>query len=377
MHFFHIKPNDPKTILIALVLIGALIFALQIPKSAPTPNSSSEIVPIVKMPLSEKKEKYSIAPELTGIAGYINTNEGFKLSDAAGKVILVDFWTFSCINCIRTQPYLNVWQEKYADKGLVIVGVHTPEFDFEKEIENVQKAVVKEKIKYPVVLDNDFSTWRAYKNRYWPRKYLIDADGFIRYDKIGEGAYEETEQMIQQLLKERDEKIKLEETAAKSIAAQDSSQDFSQIGTPEIYLGYEFARAPLGNVEGFQPNQIILYAFSAEEIQPNIVYLEGEWKNNADHVELVSTTGKVKLLYKAKALNIVAGNAGELKINLNGNPLQEIEKGEDVQFQNGAGIVITADKKLYNMVNATGYAPRLIEMNVTGKGFQLYTFTFG
>ncbi|QQR93078.1 MAG: redoxin domain-containing protein [Candidatus Iainarchaeum archaeon] len=378
MKHLEFKANDPKTIIIALIVIVGLIFFFQGGKASPTNATQTPVVPINKLSIPEKQGKYPQAAELSGIAGYINAPQGFKLSDVAGKVILVDFWTYSCINCIRTQPYLNAWHEKYADKGLVIVGVHTPEFDFEKELANVQEAVVKENIKYPVVLDNDFSTWTAYKNRYWPRKYLIDADGFIRYDHIGEGAYEETEAMIQQLLRERDEKIGLEsEIVAENIPSQ-TGQDFSQIGTPEIYLGYDFARAQLGSPQGFQPNQIVTYSIPPNnEIQPNAVYLEGEWKNNSDSVELVSETGKVVLLYKAKALNIVAGNPAELSVRLDENPLTPENRGEDVSILNGKGTVSVEEEKLYNLVASPNYDPHLIEILVSGKGFQLYTFTFG
>lgn len=378
MKHFELKANDPKTILIALILIAGLIFFLQGGKAAAGNGAQAPITTITKLSVPEKESKFVRAPDLSGIAGYINTPEGFKLSDVAGKVILVDFWTYSCINCIRTQPYLNAWNEKYADKGLIIVGVHTPEFDFEKEIDNVQAAVTKEGITYPVVLDNDFSTWRAYKNRYWPRKYLIDADGFIRYDHIGEGAYEETEEMIQQLLRERDEKIKLDSAAAQPISGGETGQDFSQIGTPEIYLGYDFARAPLGSPEGFQPNQTVTYSIpQTSEIQPNLVYLEGEWKNNGDNMELVSENGKVILLYKAKALNIVAGNPAQLSVQLDGSPLSPEQRGEDVSILNGKGTVSVEEEKLYSLIAAPNYDPHLIEILVTGKGFQLYTFTFG
>jgi thiol-disulfide isomerase/thioredoxin len=139
---------------------------------------------------------------LAGISGYINTHDGFRLSEIVGKkVVLVDFWTYSCINCQRTQPYLNAWYKKYKDAGLEIVGVHTPEFAFEKDRANVVAAVEKFGITYPVVQDNDYQTWGTYGNRYWPRKYLIDIDGYIVYDHIGEGGYEETEEKIQELLR--------------------------------------------------------------------------------------------------------------------------------------------------------------------------------
>lgn len=149
------------------------------------------------------------APEFAAIANYVNTNnsEQLSLEDLRGKVVVVNIWTYSCINCIRTLPYLNDWHEKYEDKGLVIVGIHTPEFGFEKDINNVRSAVDDFGIKYPVLQDNDKGTWDAYENRYWPRKYVIDTEGYIRYDHVGEGAYAETEKVIQYLLAERAAKL--------------------------------------------------------------------------------------------------------------------------------------------------------------------------
>src|SRR5688572_7548455 len=157
------------------------------------------------------KSQFKLDQELIDVNGYINS-EPITLADLRGKVVLVDFWTYSCINCIRTIPYLNAWHEKYADNGLVIVGVHTPEFEFEKDYNNVKAAVEKFDIQYPVAQDNEKGTWEAYENRYWPRKYLIDNEGYVRYDHIGEGAYAETEKVIQSLLAERAASIGLNAT---------------------------------------------------------------------------------------------------------------------------------------------------------------------
>ena len=150
------------------------------------------------------KSQLQKAPEFTQIAGYINTagNAPLTLASLKGKVVLVDFWTSSCINCIRTIPHLNDWYQRYADKGFVIVGVHSPEFEFEKNYDNVKAAVQKLGIKYPVILDSNHGTWNAYGNHYWPRDYLVDNQGYIRYSHIGEGDYAQTEQMIQSLLAE-------------------------------------------------------------------------------------------------------------------------------------------------------------------------------
>jgi thiol-disulfide isomerase/thioredoxin len=148
------------------------------------------------------KSQFKKAPEFTGITGYINTNSAIKLADLKGKVVLVHFWTYPCINCIHTIPHLNDWYQKYSNKGLVIVGVQTPEFSDEKNIDNVKAAVNNFQIKYPVILDNNYATWNAYGNNYWPRDYLVDNQGYIRYSHIGEGDYSQTEQMIQSLLAE-------------------------------------------------------------------------------------------------------------------------------------------------------------------------------
>jgi thiol-disulfide isomerase/thioredoxin len=154
--------------------------------------------------ISRKEAEFVRAEEISAPSGFINA-EDVSVNEARGeKVVLLDFWTYSCINCQNTQPYLNRWHERYADDGLRIVGVHTPEFGFEKEYANVERAVREAGIEYPVVLDNSYATWNAYDQRYWPAMYLIDADGFVRYRHFGEGAYGETEAKIRELLAERD-----------------------------------------------------------------------------------------------------------------------------------------------------------------------------
>ena len=169
--------------------------------SSPTVTGSTSSTPTTVPTENRRTGDELPAPELIGTGAWINS-QPFTLASRRGEVVLVDFWTFSCINCKRTLPYLKSWHEKYADSGLVILGVHAPEFNFEKDIENVQEAVEEHGLLYPIVQDNQFSTWRAFKNRYWPTKYLIDKDGYIRFVHIGEGRYEETEQWIRDLLEE-------------------------------------------------------------------------------------------------------------------------------------------------------------------------------
>ncbi len=280
---------------------------------------------------------------------WINS-EPLELAELRGKVVLIDFWTYSCINCIRTLPHLTGWHEKYAGKGLVIIGVHTPEFEFEKDYNNVVDAAKQFGIEYPIVQDNDFKTWRAYGNNYWPRKYLIDKDGSIRYDHIGEGAYQETEQAIIELLKETG--VNLED-------AEKPNVDRPQSGTPELYLGYSFARAPLGNEEGFSPGNVVDYK-SVNITQPNIVYLSGKWKNGPESSTAVENS-RLFLVYSARKVNIVAGGTASIQIFVDG----KFEKTLQINEQ-----------KLYNIVSRPDFDSHLVEI-AAEPGFELYTFTFG
>ena len=243
------KEKKNKTIVLAIVLaiVVGTIYYLNSQKAdisigghnlSLNPNNDPDDYIMDEEAVKSKESQFSYAPELTGIGGYINANSSLSIGSLKGKVILVDFWTYTCINCIRTLPYLKAWHGKYEDDGLVIIGVHTPEFEFEKEYGNVVDAVNGNQIEYAVVQDNNYATWRAYQNRYWPRKYIIDIDGFIRYDHIGEGAYEETEKVIQELLKERMERLgkgKLKEGMSKPSDIHDV--DFGKVKSPELYLG--------------------------------------------------------------------------------------------------------------------------------------------
>jgi thiol-disulfide isomerase/thioredoxin len=323
------------------------------------------------------KSQLKLAPELTNISGYINS-EPIKLADLRGRVVLVDFWTYSCINCIRTIPYLNAWYEKYADDGLVIVGVHTPEFEFEKDYNNVKGAVERFGINYPIAQDNEKQTWNAYENRYWPRKYLIDSEGYIRYDHIGEGAYAETEKVIQSLLAERTEHSSANFTIDQTISNPESTQNvnFGRINTPELYFGYQYAREPLGNSEGYKPDQIVKYTIPDDtNVIPNRIYLAGEWKNNADHMELQSEVGHIVLSYSAKAVNIVAGGSGELRI-LEDNHSHPDDSSRGMDVSEDSTVKING-QRLYNIVMQKEYGSHQIAIDVAGRGFQIYTFTFG
>jgi thiol-disulfide isomerase/thioredoxin len=346
------------------------------------------------------KSQFIKAPEFAQVDGYINTynNSRLTLSSLKGKVVLVDFWTYSCINCIRTIPYINDWNQKYADKGLVIVGVHSPEFEFEKNYDNVKAAVQRLGITYPVILDSDHGTWNAYGNQYWPRHYLIDNRGYIRDNHIGEGGYDQTEKAIQSLLAERAAQMGMKEisfdTKPTTMIKQNSLQsvDLRQATTPEIYVGYDKARAPIGNPEGFKPSQTISYSSSPNtSFKPSIVYLQGNWKNNPDNMELQSDTGRIALIYYAKSANMVAGGKG------GGIVSNDNDKKGEVGVHGQAAATLTSNmsnkslgedlssdgsfridrQRLYNLAMHNDYNAHSIVIDVKGKGFQLYTFTFG
>ena len=333
---------------------------------------------ISNVKLSIDKSQFRKAPEFKGITSYINTN-GTKLSDLKGKVVLVDFWTYSCINCIRTLPYLVDWNQTYSDKGLVIVGIHSPEFEFEKNIDNVKQAVARFGIKYPVLLDNDHGTWDAFQNSYWPRKYLVDSEGYIRYDHIGEGGYAETENAIKSLLAERSNLQGLEISnlnQTKLIVPSAPSVDFNQIKTPELYFGYQYAKAQLGNIEGFNPEKTVNYTIPSSNLDTNVIYLQGLWKNNPDNMELVGPDGKITLVYSAKSVNIVAGGKGEVTVGEDGKGEQtnNSSKGSDTDPE---GKLSIDGQRLYNIADNTNYGNHHIEIDAKGPGFKIYTFTFG
>jgi thiol-disulfide isomerase/thioredoxin len=340
------------------------------------------------------KSQFKKAPEFAQISGYINTpnnNSPITLSSLKGKVVLVYIWTYTCINSIRPMQYIHDWDQKYSDKGLVIVGVHSPEFTFEKNYANVKDAVKRFGITYPVILDSDHGTWNAYENQYWPRYYLIDTQGYIRYDHIGEGSYDQIEKAIQSLMAERAAMMGANEIsfdANPTTLIKPGSLyyvDLSQSITPEIYIGYNTSRAPIGNPEGFKPDQTVSYSIpSTRNFKPDTVYLQGNWKNNPDNMELQNDTGRILLPYHAKSVNIIAGGKGG-GVVFNNDEGGEAAAASTVKIPNKSlGADLSQDgsfridgQRLYNLSIHNNYTAHNIVIDVKGKGFQFYTFTFG
>ena len=305
------------------------------------------------------------APEFAGNQQWFNTADGqpISLRSLRGRVVLVDFWTYSCVNCIRTQPYLKAWDERYRDKGLTIVGVHTPEFPFEKDAGNVEDAIDRAGIGYPVAQDNDYGTWNAYGNQYWPAEYFIDAEGNVRYAHFGEGEYEHKEQVIRELLAEagRDPGKGGSEAKGQSIA--------DGVSTPESYLGS--ARA-----DRFS-NGIILsgvhdFGRLKEPGQDELSY-GGEWRISPDFA--TADGGELALRFGAKRVFLVLGSPGrarEVRVLLDGQPISAGEAGADVED----GVVEVDGERLYSLVDLPETGRHTLELRPAA-GTEAYAFTFG
>ncbi len=326
--------------------------------------------------LGVDKSGFKKAPDIVGIAHYINAAPEELRSKIGSSVVLYDIWTYSCINCIRTLPYITAWDEKYADQGLLIVGIHSPEFEFEKDVRNVQMAVAKHDIRYPVVMDNDRETWNAFENRYWPRKFMADHEGFIRYDRIGEGGYRETERVIQRLLAERAASLGVQVASAAPLVDIEEFQH-TAFRTPELYFGYYFAqnRNSLGSSEGFRPGQTVTYA-EPTTLNQDRFYMVGTWNNGRDAMALAGDEGSIMLRYNAKEVNIVTAGSGTIQVLIDGHQIDPSVAGRDVDP--GTGMLAADEPRLYNVVNAESSSTHDMEMRVENHGgFEIFTFTFG
>jgi thiol-disulfide isomerase/thioredoxin len=366
--------SEIKTALVLGIVIAVGVGILGVVFASLDETKSTSTLTEIDALLKIDKSGFKIAPDLVGIAHYLNTTPKELTEEIKDKVVLYDIWTYSCINCVRTLPYITAWNDKYADQGLLIVGIHSPEFEFEKDPKNVEMAIGKYGIKYPVVLDNDMETWKAFENNYWPRKYIADHEGYIRYDHIGEGDYQETEKIIQQLLEERSTSLGIEMTSNAPLVDIEEFEH-SMFRTPELYFGYKFAqnRNQLGNEEGFQPGKTISYS-EPNNIDLHKFYLTGDWKNYDDSMELISETGTIKLLYNAKEVNIVTENDAELEIFLDGIPIPTEYAGKDIT---SVSTLQVTEAGLYNVINSESSASHVMEIKITGEGFQIFTFTFG
>jgi cytochrome c biogenesis protein CcdA/thiol-disulfide isomerase/thioredoxin len=313
-------------------------------------------------------------PPLDGVVTWLNSPP-LTREQLRGKVVLVDFWTYSCINCLRSIPYVRAWAERYKDDGLVVIGVHAPEFAFEKDVGNVRSAARDLGITYPVAVDNDYAVWRAFSNRYWPAHYFIDARGRIRHHHFGEGKYQLSERVIRQLLAEAGHAPRRPAAAPVAKAGVEAASARAGIGSPETYVGYARA-ANFVSPGGARRDTAADYA--AAPLALNQWALAGRWTVGAQSARLAAPGGRISFRFQARDLHLVLGASGgkpvRFRVTIDGRA-PGADHGTDVDA-GGNGRV--TGQKLYQLVRQRGGArERLFEIHFLDPGAEAFAFTFG
>jgi cytochrome c biogenesis protein CcdA/thiol-disulfide isomerase/thioredoxin len=343
-----------------------LIHALGAPKLAPTNASAAEPVLPDEGPM----------PELSGAIAWLNSPP-LTREQLRGKVVVIDFWTYSCINCLRALPYTEGWYAKYKDAGLVVIGVHTPEFAFEKERSNVEQAVHDLKISYPVAIDSNYKIWQAFNNEYWPAHYFIDGKGRIRHHHFGEGEYDESERVIQELLRENGAKSLADGTINVTANGAEAAPDLQDTRSPETYIGYNRAEH-FASAQLFAQDTRMAYT-PQPRLTLNQWALGGTWKVGPESAVLDSAPGKIVFRFHARDLHLVLGPTRNgkpirFKVTLDGTAPGD-DHGSDADAA-GAGTV--QGHRLYQLIRQEGAVEdRTFEIEFLDPGVQAFAFTFG
>ncbi len=374
------------------------------PTAEPTPTEAAVVEPTATPTIEPTPEPTetpvaaSIEPvelfdkDVRNIDAWINSDStSIAELTSQGKVVLVDFWTYTCVNCLRTLPFLREWHDKYADNGLVILGVHAPEFDFEKELENVQRSVDEEGIQWPVALDNEMSTWRSFNNRYWPAKYLIDTKGEIRYQHFGEGAYRETELEIRAVL--TDSGYDVSSIPVGEIENKERD-DMARSVTRELYGGYDRNFS----VYGLYAAQDEYYIGGDREVEyedkyaefanypPQKFVLHGLWRNEREAVvharETTDLSDYLAFRFQGRSANVVIDppepDEFRVYVEIDDRPLAENEVGEDILFDDEGRSYFNVDEgRMYKIVETPEYVEKILKLSSDSPNFAIFAFTFG
>jgi thiol-disulfide isomerase/thioredoxin len=293
-----------------------------------------------------------------------------------GRVVLVDFWTYTCINWLRTLPYVRAWAERYQSHGLVVIGVHTPEYPFEHNIDNVRRAARAERVDYPIAIDNDYAIWQSFDNHYWPAVYLLDAQGNVRYRHFGEGEYEESERFIQQLLAESGANVSQDLVAVDAHGAE-APASWESLESAETYVGYQRTEG-FASAGGAVPDEPRVYAAPAR-LRLNQWAMAGEWTMRSQAIALNVAGGRIEYRFHARDLHLVmgpptAGASVRYRVRIDGQP-PGAAHGTDVDDQ---GIGIAAEQRLYQLIRQPGpVAERTFEITFLDPGIEAFAFTFG
>lgn len=335
-------------------------------------------------------------PEFVG-GTWLNREQPLRRQDLLGQVVLIDFWEYSCVNCIRTLPYLKAWHERYAELGLTVIGVHTPEFHFGRVTEQVAAAVNEFELPYPILLDNQYQNWERYAVKAWPTKILVDPAGYIRMRRQGEGYYREIEQGIQLLLKQRDESVFLPDLLP-PLRPEDEPGAVCYRPTPELYAGYQggglFGGA-LGNPEGYVSGAPMVYVLPPDkEREKEQFYLEGFWKAEPEAMVYAGQDGgRVLLSYRAAQVNAVLSPSIDsvelilglrhsesdpmVEVRLEGRPVPEWLAGRDIEYdEDGRSYVRVERSQLFHLIDDDTFAERQLELVFRAPGIALYSFAF-
>ena len=353
--------------------LAVLVFCL-----APVLGDAAEPAAAGKQPAALPVERGM--PRFDGAVSWLNSPP-LSVESLRGKVVLVDFWTYSCINCLRALPHVRAWAQRYAAQGLVVVGVHTPEFAFEKKLANVERATKDLKIDFPVAVDSNYAIWRAFENRYWPAFYILDAQGRVRHHQFGEGGFDESEKVIQALLKEAqasggDAARPPEPPVALDTSGVGLPPDMSNVKSPETYLGYQHAEG-FSSPGGIVPDRSHLYAPGTPRL--NEWSLAGEWTVQPEFAELNRAGGGVLHRFHARDLHLVLGRGPvgkplRFRLTLDGKP-PGADHGVDTDAD-GNGVI--DGERLYQLVRQQGrIGDRTIEIRFLDPGARAFAFTFG
>jgi thiol-disulfide isomerase/thioredoxin len=314
-------------------------------------------------------------PSFDGATGWLNSPP-LTAADLRGRVVLVDFWTYTCINWLRTLGYVRAWAEKYESQGLVVVGVHTPEFPFERDVDNVRYAAKEMKVGYPIALDSDYAVWRAFSNRYWPAVYIADAQGRIRHHQFGEGQYEECERVIQRLLREDGGEGIGDDLVSVAADGFEAQADWTNLGSPETYLGYEQAQnfASPGGAEFDEPRTYV----APDSLKLNHWALSGDWTIERGASVLNRADGRIAFCFHARDVHLVMRQrertSAPFRVLVDGEPPGDAH-GLDVDEQ-GHGTLV--QPRLYQLIRERGsIADRTFAITFLAQGVEAYVFTFG
>ncbi|HEY9686140.1 MAG TPA: redoxin domain-containing protein [Coleofasciculaceae cyanobacterium] len=316
------------------------------------------------------------APELR-VSDWLNSPP-LTMAGLRGRVVLIDFWDATCINCLHTLPYLKEWHARYAEAGLTVIGIHAPEFAFSRDAKVVETALQRFNLTYPVALDNEFRTWNAFANRAWPTKYLVDTHGYIRACHRGEGEYQAFERAIQDLLHEADPAQRLPEPIA-PIRDIDRPGAACYRATPELYLGY--GRGVLANPESPLPEHVVDYAPLSDPQPSDSVALTGAWLNTKEFVESASDRPvSIHVNYRAAGVNLVMAPGADgpvtVRLLLDDEPLPEDLRGEDTALLDGWPVTVVDSPRMYALVRHPDFAVHRLTLAVSAPGLRAYAFTF-